>query len=209
MNGLHDMLFERAENIIHSEADAIQGGMRRAASRLPEHLTAAYLLGVLNYQVENGGFRQWATNGYCLDIYTIIRLLENRVRKPSSMQLAILLRKVASYVDLYAMPRGAFGSYLKNCGDEKELDQFDSPYYSLRDELTVEWENFFHKMLYGIKTQWEPTPQLVGGNVFWFREMGNCGGEPYTVVVDEADTLDIGVIEETNGLLSGAIYVGY
>lgn len=39
--------------------------------------------------------------------------------------------------------------------------------------------------------------------------MGNCGGEPYTVVVDEADTLDIGVIEETNGLLSGAIYIGY
>lgn len=209
MNGLHDLLFERAEEVIHSRADGSPGCMRRETGRLPPDLMAAYLLGTLNYQVENGGFRQWVTNGYCLDIYTIIRLLENKVRRPASMQLAITLRRVASYVDLYAMPRGAFGSYLKNCGDEKDLDVFDTPYYRLRDELRDEWENFFHRMLYGIKTDWDPVPRLVSGNLFQFREISDWGETSHLEISDVIDTDSIGTIEENNGLLSGTVYVGY
>lgn len=209
MNGLHDLLFERAEEILISKTDGTQDAVHWMMGKLPSSLSAAYLLGTLNYQVENGGFNQWITNGNCLDIYTIIRLLENVVRKPASMQLAVILRKITPYIDLFAARNGSFGNYLKNSTDEREFRKFDEPYYSLRNELHAEWEDFFHKMLYGVKTQWELVPRLVDCHLVAITDHADAYGGIGTEVECDIDPRVPISLEDNNGVLSGTIYVGY
>lgn len=66
-------------------APSIPGMMRsprqsEIAQVMPSKVNAAVLLGNLNYQVENGGFRQHADNGYIESVDAIITLFEGAVK---------------------------------------------------------------------------------------------------------------------------------
>ena len=97
----------------------------------------AVSLGNLNYQVENGGFAQWISNGYADAHYDFLMRLKKEVDEKKFSQLAQALKLVEisrSYDD----------------PDEKEfseeLDELDESYYRL-NVIEKQMEEFIASLI--------------------------------------------------------------
>ena len=104
----------------------------------------AVCMGNLNYQVENGGFRQWVGNGYCTpETLFIIRRVLVRLGSPTAQQVLDLLDEVARIVETYGsedeMDEYDFEQYVE------EMDPLDGRFYQLNKQLMEELEAYFRK----------------------------------------------------------------
>lgn len=103
---------------------------------LPRPLQAAYMIGVMNMQVINGGFHQYFVNGYGQFAQETINYLE-LIGATSSAQL---LRSALELVNEQCLPEPLFRRELRNFRLNKlfkedtlnkPLDVLDSEYYNL------------------------------------------------------------------------------
>ena len=86
----------------------------------------AQLLAWLNYQVENGGWRQWVDNGYAVSVDETIDVV-NKIGTPSAKIISEILVKLEPHIDQSVSNTGFFGSYWiteeeEPWGDEEEDD---------------------------------------------------------------------------------------
>lgn len=104
----------------------------------------AVLIGNLNYQVENGGFIQWAENGYVFQIRSLDEAL-CRINTPLARQVKGMVRLIAQQV------RGEAALYHRLTVDIFEDEdeayelahRFDEQYYAINDEFMAECERYF------------------------------------------------------------------
>lgn len=95
-------------------------------NKLPEKQRFAYLLGRMNYQVNNGGWMQWVDNGYAVRFDMVVNALQT-INGEKSQAVLEMLGKLAphiSYGDGYD-PKGFVG------GDYRivETDTYEETYY--------------------------------------------------------------------------------
>jgi len=116
----------------------------------------AVLLGNLNYQVENGGFRQWVDNGYALNAREIIAILMT-IGGPGSIKVAEMVKQIAKHVDLTKTKVGwsdYWKRYTNRFGEssdeptegEKLAETLDNPFYDLQPEWHAEVAFFFNSI---------------------------------------------------------------
>lgn len=103
----------------------------------------AVLLGNLNYQVQNGGFRQWVDNGYATRRAATRRAVLDVVHDPNTTpaeaeigrKLSNILGRVRRYLKDGTEDRGFMGDYYKSRGAERVFaersDTWDSWYYEV------------------------------------------------------------------------------
>ena len=90
MTDLHQTLMHKAYKRWNDKEVESHKEMR-ATSTVAE-LTAV-VLGNLNYQVENGGFKQWVSNGYCTAYQSVIEALTN-IDTKASLKVKAMVEEV-------------------------------------------------------------------------------------------------------------------
>lgn len=100
-------------------------------SRLPERERFAVLTGNLNYQVENGGFSQWAENGFLSTAPTLLDLLKRYADRPV---IAKVRQIVAEAVRVY-------DSRNPDATDWNRLSELDQQYCAIKEEFLQEIES--------------------------------------------------------------------
>jgi hypothetical protein len=109
------------------------------------------LIGNLNYQVENGGFTQWADNGYGLYWQDVLRVLE-KIGTDTAKQVAALVGKVGKQLlynnrgelDFSSNRTGRFYSY-NDSDSEDEWPDFsaeDDAFYVINEQLMIDMAAF-------------------------------------------------------------------
>jgi hypothetical protein len=103
------------------------------------------LIGNLNYQVENGGFTQWADNGYGLYWQDVLRVLE-KVGTDTAKQVAALVEKVGK--QLRYNGRGVLDYSTATAWDEEDDGYYgyeypdfsaeDTAFYAINEQLMVD-----------------------------------------------------------------------
>lgn len=91
---------------------------------------AAVILGNLNYQVGNGGFRQWVDNGYALDGPEAVSLLLTIAKETGyeqATQLATRVTELLKYVDLTLKRRGFNNYWLADDTSWDNVEEDDGP----------------------------------------------------------------------------------
>ena len=81
----------------------------------------AVVLGNLNYQVENGGFYQWADNGYVLNLIETCNALI-RINTENAKKVLKMLNAIYPHVNFEARSRGCFGEYWKVQDYDEEVE---------------------------------------------------------------------------------------
>jgi hypothetical protein len=108
---------------------------------LPPIQRMAVLIGNLNYQVENGGFRQWIGNGYSDHAKDVRRVLD-RIGTPAAYTAANLVL-IGARAD-----------------EDDDLDAQDAAYYKLNDQLMADAEAFFVSLTEPTSNpDYAPTPE--------------------------------------------------
>jgi hypothetical protein len=128
----------------------------------------AIRLGNFNYQVCNGGYRQWADNGYILHIKELIEDLE-AINTEISLEIAKGLKPVVEHVNFDENEKGCFGEYLIT----ERCDYCD---YGER-EYDCDRCNGTGEIDYDDCTE---TCDECGGDGCFMDECTNCGGEGKT-----------------------------
>lgn len=126
-------------------------------------------LGNLNYQVENGGFHQWVSNGYCsrMAVETLNEFL-TKLGTPEALEVLGMVNKVADCVDLDATNMGFCGDYWTDEPDYDEEDEewgydpeqerinnlnsLDNRFYEINDALMQAAEDHYAALNQRIKT---------------------------------------------------------
>jgi hypothetical protein len=107
---------------------------------LPANQRMAVLLGNLNYQVENGGFRQWVDNGYGAHAMDVRRVLDRIGTHAAYLVTNLVL--IAHRAD-----------------DDADLDKQDTAYYRINDQLMADAEAFFVRITSTSNPDYAPTPE--------------------------------------------------
>lgn len=97
----------------------------------------AVILGNLNYQVENGGFIQWADNEYCNnDSCAGLERIFTRLNTPSSMKMLSILKKAYNIIESY-----------NEITEEEKYDEYydrfntlDWEFYKINNQVMSEFE---------------------------------------------------------------------
>jgi len=97
-------------------------------------MQAAYLVVNLIGQVNNGGFHQWATNGYALDAEHVLEVLRN-IGTATAMNVHEMVAEVAKHIDFSAKYEGCFGNYWIDGDDDCDDDEHEDPFYGIFDDL--------------------------------------------------------------------------
>jgi len=121
----------------------------------------AVILGNLNYQVCNGGFRQWVDNGYALHLRDAVPLLE-KVGTENALKVVEMLRQLDDHIDYNKEDRG-WDDYWKRpephpyfgrddyYEDEEDsegeviAESLDDGFYAINEQLLDEIEEFLAK----------------------------------------------------------------
>jgi len=106
---------------------------------LPTVERHAVLLGTMDGQVKNGGWKQWVGNGYATQLQMVLRVLK-QMGTDSAQKVVGMLRKLAPYIDSEMENRGTFHRYWKNGDgpDEDFLSALDDEYYALDEAFEKE-----------------------------------------------------------------------
>ena len=88
MNNAYDLINRDGE--IKSHSDMI----KYLSDNKKYDMLDAVLIGNMNYQVENGGWEQWVSNGYCIHFPLLVDAL-NRVDSPNTIKVLDMLDTVA------------------------------------------------------------------------------------------------------------------
>jgi hypothetical protein len=107
---------------------------------LPVNQRMAVLLGNLNYQVENGGFRQWIGNGYGAYAMDVRRVLDRIGTEAAYFVTNLVL--IASRAD-----------------EDDDMDKQDAAYYRINDQLMADAEAFFARLEATSNPDYAPTPE--------------------------------------------------
>lgn len=107
--------------------------------KLPEKLKITYLIGVLNFQVTNGGLNQYFINGYGQFIYETIECLQ----KIGLDQMAKLLKQAINEVNKENLSPAKFRKMLVNgkilrLYEDENLDDFLNDLDNRFDTLNLE-----------------------------------------------------------------------
>lgn len=151
---------DRHQEIMNQAYDKFNDGISHAQwhETLTELEKRAVVLGNMSYQVLNGGFHQWVSNGYYLDGALLIAYLTEMDTK-LSRSLIRIVNKVLSYTNPDAKRAGMMGRYWKHeksngsrWRDEEEendveevvidLDEHDNEYYSFSSDFDREVEEY-------------------------------------------------------------------
>lgn len=118
-------------------------------------------LGNLNYQVENGGFHQWVSNGYCNRASVkALREILPEIGTDEAKAVLEMVNEVAEMVDLEAEDNGCFGSYWLSDSDPHDydddddyeddcgpsLDHLDTAFYKINNALMTQAEETISKI---------------------------------------------------------------
>lgn len=105
----------------------------------------AVLLGNLNYQVGNGGFDQWVSNGYATHGEDVIEVLQ-LMATPIATELVERLPDLLDFVDLDQDNRGC-DDYWKDPEDipSEMMDELANWFYSVNEQFEEEVEEFLSK----------------------------------------------------------------
>jgi hypothetical protein len=114
---------------------------RELLEEVDQKVRDAVVLGNWNYQVENGGVRQWADNGYVLSIDYLMEAL-TRINTPNTKKILEFLKTLEGKVDYDSKDRGFGGSYwieeyeedLETCSDCGGSGYYDEEYDEDEDE---------------------------------------------------------------------------
>lgn len=114
------------------------------------------LIGNLNYQVENGGFTQWADNGYGRHWQDVLRILE-KVGTDTAKQVATLVEKVGKQLRYNSRGVLDFSNttsrsfYSDDDSDsEDEYPDFsaeDDAFYAVNDQLMIDMAAFVQSQI--------------------------------------------------------------
>lgn len=99
-----DKLLADADKKFNGEND------RSFVASLSKLERVAQLLAWLNYQVGNGGFRQWVDNGYGVYVNETIDVLA-LIGGEIAVDIAKMLMELEEYIDTSVENRGFFGNY--------------------------------------------------------------------------------------------------
>lgn len=104
----------------------------------------AMLLGSLNYQVTNGGFRQWVDNGYGLLAHETISALR-WVGGDNAAATIAMIQKIIPHIAFGRPNRGWADYWLRDewsddCIGEEIADHLDEGYYAIMDALMTDIE---------------------------------------------------------------------
>lgn len=143
----------------------------------------ARILANLNYQVHNGGFRQWIDNGYGIEIDDLIGLLKEGFKEyykaityiyknyretPAGKVLDILEERLEPIIvddgqpDYPDISDSRYEDFWKTCleiGFNKELDTLDELYYKI-NQPNCEWEKEIEGFLNWMISK-EPKPVVI------------------------------------------------
>lgn len=127
------------------DASADPDSHAKAYAALSTEQRSAYVLGCLVYQVNNGGFQQWAGNGYGL------RLLETReavmaVGTAHSAVVAEMLNALAPFLELKADYRGGYWKSEELDADEEERAFFDERVPRRAMEIAEKSDTAFYRI---------------------------------------------------------------
>lgn len=106
---------------------------------LPEKQAQAVIIGNLNYQVENGGFSQWASNGYS-DQAERLKMYLRLIATESAKLVHDTIEEFEEYAEDY-------------CEDDEDDDDFDystlrkldNYYYSLNEQFLTDVEAWINR----------------------------------------------------------------
>lgn len=127
--------FAQAHSIV-----AANGNNWESIHKLPEHELDLLLIGVLDSQVLNGGFKQWVENGYSEDADQLIEALK-RLEVPQGARVLHLVTR--------ALRIGEAPSWSDEDGEAAyerwadELDELDGEYYAISDEFALQYATKF------------------------------------------------------------------
>ncbi len=113
-----------------------------------DHLDAderfAVFIGNFNYQVENGGFTQWLSNGYAEDeIVSFLHRACDRIATPLAKQVQDLLGE-------FVLLKGDYdsGRYDDEAGVDERYSEFsalDTRYYAINEQFMIDAEAYAAK----------------------------------------------------------------
>lgn len=113
----------------------------------------AVLIGVLDSQVCNGGFRQWVDNGYAIYVTEVVNALYT-VGTPTAKKVVNMLLKIQPFLDMDLEYEGPFGEYWIYDGDDEEdnigaeiADNLDDDYYKINDQLIKDTEEYLNSKI--------------------------------------------------------------
>lgn len=98
----------------------------------------AVFFGNLNYQVENGGYRQWIGNRYAQQ--ENVEFLIRKLREMSTAESAIVLQHLAEIRDLANEEGWDSDRWDDDAWEALDLDSFDHSFYEVNAELLKQVE---------------------------------------------------------------------
>ena len=133
------MEHEFLQNMMNQAYDKFDSGFTRAQwmLRLNWDEKIAVVAGNLNYQVGNGGFVQWADNGY-IDTADLLLEITNEMATETSLEVAALIEQMLEIWE----------EYLEYQDDDSWQDMFgqtdsmDTRFYQINDQFLVEIEGY-------------------------------------------------------------------
>jgi len=110
MTDTHQKLMNEAYDRWQKEGDLGGLNYNEFISRLDKPHRNAVLLGNLNYQVQNGGFRQWVGNGYATEAHQILDLLK-KIGTETALKVSNMIEQLMPFLEEGLTSRGFCGSY--------------------------------------------------------------------------------------------------
>jgi hypothetical protein len=107
----------------------------------------AFVLGTLNYQVENGGFFQWHDNGYSVNFKETLWAIK-RVGGPLADELLTMMQQLLKAIDA-GDPRNQWGDLDPDepgIYDRIEELKLDDTYYDFNESWMDNIEEYFTKV---------------------------------------------------------------
>lgn len=122
----------------------------------------AVLLGNLNYQVCNGGFYQWVSNGYGLEVNEVMSLLNTIYNEHGidlCRQVYDMVNEIEPFIDTDKECEGCSGYYLVGDYDDNDdteeefgniCDIMDDKFYEINERFEEVIEAYFQSKVSGI-----------------------------------------------------------
>ena len=104
----------------------------------------AFVLGTMNYQVENGGFYQWHSNGYSANI-SDTRWALGKIDTPAAKTVLSILEDAENAINDGEAEHDEYGDLLNDDISYEFLDDLkvDDRYYSINKQLVDDIEAYF------------------------------------------------------------------
>jgi len=127
---------------------------------IKENLTQQHLIAVqvgnLDFQVEDGGFYQWHTNGYSMDLEDLMKVCEE-IETEASMEVRDILDGILDVLVCYYDADEAitnivegYADTLRECLEEqvfRDLSEYDDKYRNVSGQFLLDVEKYLRNQM--------------------------------------------------------------